>query len=832
MSGTLAPLVLRRQRSPWAGTNPAGPGWGQHGDMGALRESERSSRRARGTEAGGDTERSHREHRAGSRQPVLTRGASSEAGAEGGERERSQRAGDPALEAEMGRVTPGRGAEPEQGRAAAAGRGMGRRRGQGGDGGAELLWVGRTQHPWPAGRERAREVAQDARVARDTAQPRRGRGPAGRATGQPARRTWHVPRTRWHRARQSTAWHAPWAGLCMARGTAHTVPGWFTARGMAAQHTPCQDGASAARSKQQHLGRPVPAERGAHGAQRRDVALRLAARQVRTVGRSGGQSERGCWRRGRAGRWGAADPRWTCSRRAASPARRPRRLPGPQNPTWVGHTGGGGGGWGGAGGGTWLRRGAAQPPRQSAEAGGGWAAAGQGEAQGWPWDPQPQLLAGGAEQPLSLSTPRQAGPLVPVRGCTVLAARNRGDPSHPRSPSTTRAPPSTPAPPPAPYSHDGALGEGQVVHQHVQSLVLIVEELAHPPTAPGTRQVPWEPGIPPPRHDAPPPAVGIHSPAQGWGEGTGPSRGSGGSCSPAAIAGASAGAVYLPAAGRGGLGPGRQAGSRAGCWGCAPVPSPGQPGVGGFGVPRPPPGRVLGCTSEALHRGRRPAKTCPGAGGAMGRGSPFGGGYPGVQRGEHGQRGSVHGMCMGGGLHMGGACTGRGAGCTGGVHGGGARPERAAPLPPRSAGWARTTSQPPRLPVPLPAALPAAGGAAAGDGGGAGGAAAAPFLPAPAPRPSPFPVSGCCYFQAAGGEEPHGAATAGPVAGHSPARARAAPSTRARARSRAPTRDVPTAPGNVPLPPAGPRSSRPSAPHAGGTSRPRGVGEPLAPGWC
>lgn len=70
---------------------------------------------------------------------------------------------------------------------------------------------------------------------------------------------------------------------------------------------------------------------------------------VRTVGRSGGQSGPGCWQRGQAGHWGAADPQWICSRLSASPARRPRRLPGPQNQTWVGHAREGerGGEWGG-----------------------------------------------------------------------------------------------------------------------------------------------------------------------------------------------------------------------------------------------------------------------------------------------------------------------------------------------------------------------------------------------------------------------------------------------------------------------------------------------------
>lgn len=31
------------------------------------------------------------------------------------------------------------------------------------------------------------------------------------------------------------------------------------------------------------------------------------------------------------------------------------------------------------------------------------------------------------------------------------------------------------------YSHDSALGEGEVLHQDVQTSVLIVEELPHPP---------------------------------------------------------------------------------------------------------------------------------------------------------------------------------------------------------------------------------------------------------------------------------------------------------------------------------------------------------------
>lgn len=186
-----------------------GTAWGQHRDSRVFggAEAERSGWRARGTEAGGDSEQSRREHRAGPGQPVLTRRASGEVGAEDRERERSQRGGGPALEAEMGRVTPGRG-----GRARAGGerrqRGRGRQRyGQaawaGRYGSAELLRVGRARHARPAGWDAARKAAQDAaRVARGTAWR------SGRTTGQPAQRTWHVPCTRWCTA-QGRMVHGP-----------------------------------------------------------------------------------------------------------------------------------------------------------------------------------------------------------------------------------------------------------------------------------------------------------------------------------------------------------------------------------------------------------------------------------------------------------------------------------------------------------------------------------------------------------------------------------------------------------------------------------------------
>lgn len=134
-------------------THRWGPGWGQRGDSGGFggAEAERSSWRARGTEAGGDAEQSRR---AGHGQPVLTRRACGEAGTEEREREQPERGG-PALEAERGALPQGTG-RARAGRAEAA-RPRQAQDGQDGAGSAELLWAGRVRHGGQEGTRRARQ---------------------------------------------------------------------------------------------------------------------------------------------------------------------------------------------------------------------------------------------------------------------------------------------------------------------------------------------------------------------------------------------------------------------------------------------------------------------------------------------------------------------------------------------------------------------------------------------------------------------------------------------------------------------------------------------------
>lgn len=162
----------------------------------------------------------------------------------------------------------------------------------------------------------------------------------------------------------------------------------------------------------------------------------------------------------------------------------------------------------------------------------------------------------------------------------------------------------------------------------------------------------------------------------------------------------------------------------------------------------------------------------------------------------------MHGMsmCMGGGWSVwgGGSCIGRGTvrtgrgGCAQGsmcVYGMGGRGGERACTNEGSRPWG-SHACPCLQPCPWPGAVSQAV-AGAGMGG--------PRPPLSCRRqplaPARFLSLARCYFWAAGGEEPNGAAVAGPVAGHSPARARAAPSMRARPRHRA------TAPpGNVPVP--------------------------------
>lgn len=389
-------------------------------------------------------------------------------------------------------------------------------------------------------------------------------------------------------------------------GTAHTMACWHTP-----QHTSTHHGTQHSRQQAavpwpgRALKQDVP--------QWQDVPPQWDIPWARTVGRSGGQSEPGCWRRGRAGRWGAADPRWTCSRHAASPVRHPRRLPGPQNPTWWGDTR--------AAGGTWLWRGAHSFGgghtalvggtrlwhRQTALAGGTqlWQrahgsgrghkalAGAHGSGRGHTalaggtrlWQGQTALVGGaqgsgrGHTVPARMQALRQVargqwrggerhegGSGIPRAGRKGLkiprpseaqcrqvpasgAIRDRavsgiGSRELPQRPGTSTFPKDSPGPPitpgtPRPHSHDGALGEGQVVHQHVQPLVLIIEELPHPPAAPGTSQSPQESGIPPTQPPPPRRPLSWHRDGGGM---VGAPRGCRGGCSPSAITGASASA--------------------------------------------------------------------------------------------------------------------------------------------------------------------------------------------------------------------------------------------------------------------------------------------------
>lgn len=199
--------------------------------------------------------------------------------------------------------------------------------------------------------------------------------------------------------------------------------------------------------------------------------------------------------------------------------------------------------------------------------------------------------------PVSLGTPTAGGSQragwaapVPIRSRVVSAASSRELPQGTGRPCASQYPRGPPPQSPAPYSHDGTLGEGQVVHQHVQPLVLIVEELTHPPTAPGTHQGPEEPATPP-ASTILPTTIGTPGPVQGWGGGSGGIPGLRWRLQPL---------CYHPYQRRHGficrlqgregsaLGTRREAELGAGCWGSTPSPSPGHPRVGGIqGAPAP-----------------------------------------------------------------------------------------------------------------------------------------------------------------------------------------------------------------------------------------------------
>ena len=54
-------------------------------------------------------------------------------------------------------------------------------------------------------------------------------------------------------------------------------------------------------------------------------------------------------------------------------------------------------------------------------------------------------------------------------------------PLNQNGPGSSVLPHWSPTPVPGWYSHDGTLGKGQVIHQHIQAFVFIIQKLPHPP---------------------------------------------------------------------------------------------------------------------------------------------------------------------------------------------------------------------------------------------------------------------------------------------------------------------------------------------------------------